>query len=126
MKIPAYKEPISQPALLLLARYHKKWDIVEKLSKIPVEAIFASDGCSMWPDEFKGLSIYEDCFWHDVRYWLGGTEVERVIADCFLTVDVARKQLPQIARKMFIGVSTGGADTIFNFEWEWGYGGFTC
>ena len=44
---------------------------------------FKSDGCSLFPD--RSLMSQEDwclcCFEHDIVYWKGGTEAERLKAD---------------------------------------------
>jgi hypothetical protein len=53
---------------------------------------FKSDGCSAWPDEWQGVSLYPAAFVHDLKYWAGypGEHVERLVADAELMIDVAR------------------------------------
>jgi hypothetical protein len=61
-----------------------------KIEKDPPKKPFKSDGCSMWFDTWKGISLYPACFLHDLKYWAGypGEDVERLISDAELMMDV--------------------------------------
>ena len=52
--------------------------------------------------------MYDACFFHDLRYWVGGSDDDRLIADAELMIDVARLGLAEMAQTMFIGVRTWG------------------
>ena len=52
--------------------------------------------------------MYEACFFHDLRYWIGGTEEERLVADAKLMIDVAEMGEAWMAQTMFAGVRVGG------------------
>ena len=82
---------------------------------------FSSDGCSMWPDEWEGISLYDACFWHDAEYWVGGSQVDKLAADCALAVAVARKTgHAELGLVMFEGVTAGGNAPYA--PWRWGFG----
>ena len=85
---------------------------------------FTSDGCSMFPD--KSLILEQDwcecCFVHDIAYWKGGTEEERLLADEALR-DCVFKQTgnKMLADTIFHGVRLGGSPYFYNW-YRWGYG----
>jgi hypothetical protein len=90
----------------------------------PVLEQFSSDGCSSWPDG----SIFEPtlwkscCFEHDISYWMGGTEDERVKADEGLRDCVIQKtQKPLAGWVMYSGVRVGGGPG-YETPYRWGYG----
>lgn len=85
---------------------------------------FISDGCSLFPD--SSLINADDwcacCLEHDIAYWKGGTEAERLAADqalrdCVLeaTGDV------HLSEAMYLGVRMGGSPYFKNW-YRWGYG----
>jgi hypothetical protein len=83
-----------------------------------------SDGCSVWFDSWKGISLYPACFVHDLKYWVGypGEDVERLIADAELMIDVARLlNSTGMAETMFHGVRVGGHE-MFEQSFSWGFG----
>jgi hypothetical protein len=48
--------------------------------------------------------MYEACFFHDLKYWAGGDDIDRLIADFELGIDVAKLGLPDMAQTMYEGV----------------------
>jgi hypothetical protein len=95
-----------------------------KIEKDPPKKPFKSDGCSMWFDTWKGISLYPACFLHDLKYWAGypGEDVERLVADAELMMDVARLLgSTEMAETMFHGVRIGGHE-IFKRSFSWSFG----
>lgn len=100
--------------------------ILTQISCSKREAIsdFTSDGCSLFPD--RSLIDESDwcdcCLVHDIAYWKGGTEEERLVADIALRECVlARTGDEALADLMFEGVRLGGSP-YFNTWYRWGYG----
>ncbi|MEX0329829.1 MAG: hypothetical protein AB3N64_00265 [Puniceicoccaceae bacterium] len=92
--------------------------------KTPGLADFRSDGCSLFPD--RSLILEEDwcdcCFEHDIAYWMGGTEEERLAADIALRECVLEKTgNADLADLMYEGVRLGGSPYFYNW-YRWGYG----
>lgn len=85
---------------------------------------FSSDGCSLFPDRSV---INEDdwcacCFEHDIAYWMGGTEEERLAADVALRECILEKTgNEELADMMYTGVRVGGSPYFYNW-YRWGYG----
>ena len=84
---------------------------------------FTSDGCSVFPD--GTLSEQElwlsCCTAHDLAYWQGGTEQQRLEADQQLESCVAEVGQPEIAKLMLMGVRVGGSPYLPT-QFRWGYG----
>ena len=85
---------------------------------------FSSDGCSLFPD--RSLINEDDwcecCFEHDIAYWKGGTEEERLLADQALRDCVFEKTgNRELAEAMYTGVRLGGSPYFYNW-YRWGYG----
>jgi len=85
---------------------------------------FSSDGCSMFPDQ--SLINSDDwcrcCFEHDIAYWKGGTEEERLTADLSLRQCVLKSTGDEaLAEMMYQGVRVGGSPYFYNW-YRWGYG----
>ena len=85
---------------------------------------FSSDGCSMFPDQ--SLINSDDwcrcCFEHDIAYWQGGTEEERMAADLALRQCVLESTGDEaLAEMMYQGVRLGGSPYFYNW-YRWGYG----
>jgi hypothetical protein len=85
---------------------------------------FTSDGCSLFPD--RSLIDAKDwcdcCFQHDIAYWQGGTEAQRLAADERLRHCVFQKTGdPRLADAMYNGVRLGGSPYFYNW-YRWGYG----
>jgi hypothetical protein len=85
---------------------------------------FTSDGCSLFPDSslIHADDWCECCLEHDIAYWRGGTEAERLAADKALR-DCVLQQTgdAQLAEAMYIGVRMGGSPYFKNW-YRWGYG----
>jgi hypothetical protein len=85
---------------------------------------FASDGCSLFPD--RNLILEQDwcgcCLEHDIAYWKGGTEAQRLSADTALRACVVEKTGDDVlATTVFSGVRFGGSPYFYNW-YRWGYG----
>ena len=62
------------------------------------------------------------CLAHDLAYWRGGTEQDRLNADIALKNCVQQStKNPVLANLMFEGVRLGGTFTFFT-SYRWGYG----
>ena len=87
-------------------------------------APFISDGCSLFPD---GTPAHPElwcdcCLRHDVAYWQGGSDDDRLAADRALRACVeARTDDPALARLVYVGVRAGGS-SVFPTGFRWGYG----
>ncbi len=85
---------------------------------------FRTDGCTLFPN--KSLIDESDwcdcCLVHDIAYWKGGTEEDRLAADEALRLCVLERTGDDIlARVMFDGVRLGGSPH-FPTWYRWGYG----
>lgn len=90
----------------------------------PALRAFYSDGCSLFVDGTPADRRLwcECCFVHDLAYWRGGTEAERLAADERLRDCVAAKTGDaRLASAMFEAVRVGGAPVFPNW-YRWGYG----
>jgi hypothetical protein len=104
------------PALLLLA--------LGACAAKPALRPFYSDGCSLFPDGTPGdpRRWCDCCYVHDLAYWRGGTEDERLAADTALRACVLEKTGDaRLASAMFEAVRLGGAPVFPNW-YRWGYG----
>lgn len=83
---------------------------------------FSSDGCSMSPDGIPGqISWVDCCIRHDIKYWLGGTESQRLEADKALRGCISDKASSFIASIYYLGVRAGGGPDQ-RMSYRWGYG----
>jgi hypothetical protein len=85
---------------------------------------FESDGCTLFPDNspINKSDWCDCCFEHDISYWQGGTEEERLKADEALRDCVKEKTGDEnLADLMFNGVRLGGSPYFYNW-YRWGYG----
>ena len=85
---------------------------------------FTSDGCSLFPDRslIDARDWCECCVQHDIAYWQGGTELQRLAADEQLRACVLAKTDDELlAETMFNGVRMGGSPWFYNW-YRWGYG----
>lgn len=85
---------------------------------------FTSDGCSLFPDSslIDAKDWCECCVTHDIAYWKGGSEAERLAADGALRDCVLLATGDsQLAETMYIGVRLGGSPYFKNW-YRWGYG----
>lgn len=85
---------------------------------------FTSDGCSLFPDRslINSDDWCECCLEHDIAYWQGGTEEQRLEADRKLRDCVLENTGNQaLAETMYQGVRLGGSPYFYNW-YRWGYG----
>ena len=85
---------------------------------------FSNDGCSLFPDgSFKQKDLWCNCcVVHDVAYWQGGSDAQRLAADKKLRSCVLKKtKNPVLAELMYQGVRVGGSSMIPSW-YRWGYG----
>ena len=85
---------------------------------------FSSDGCSLFPDAslINETDWCDCCFQHDVAYWKGGAEQERLAADQQLKQCVLQTSNDRVlANIMYEGVRFGGSPYFYNW-YRWGYG----
>jgi hypothetical protein len=84
---------------------------------------FTTDGCSLFPDgTYHQQSLWLSCcIHHDLAYWKGGTEQQRLAADQSLERCVSQVGEPEIAKLMLAGVRVGGSP-YFPTSYRWGYG----
>ncbi len=87
-------------------------------------APFSSDGCSLFPDQslVNDDDWYDCCLAHDIAYWQGGTEQQRLNADLALMQCVEQTtQDALLAQLMYHGVRAGGSAYFYTW-YRWGYG----
>ncbi len=84
---------------------------------------FTSDGCSNWPDGsiFDSTLWKTCCFEHDISYWMGGSEKERLQADEKLKMCVGDRVHFMAGWVMYSGVRVGGGPG-YDTPYRWGYG----
>ena len=85
---------------------------------------FESDGCTLFPDSslIDKTDWCECCFDHDIAYWQGGLEEERLKADETLRDCVLEKTGDEnLAKVIYQGVRFGGSPYFYNW-YRWGYG----
>lgn len=85
---------------------------------------FSSDGCSLFPDS-SAITRHDwcdCCFQHDIVYWRGGSEKQRLNADLKLRQCVLDKtDNKALSTLMYEGVRVGGSP-FFHTWYRWGYG----
>jgi len=91
-----------------------------------VEALkpFSTDGCSLFPDgTFSDKDKWQDCcIEHDIAYWKGGTEQDRLDADLELKRCIfERTGDAMLAQTVYDAVRAWGSP-IFPAWYRWGYG----
>lgn len=103
----------------------KRQDVADWLKKPMIKQLkpFISDGCSFWPEGTKENKTkwIRCCIIHDYKYWKGGTEKEREVADADLYRCIDKVQGSIIAEMMETGTNVGGSP-IFKTSFRWGYG----
>lgn len=85
---------------------------------------FTSDGCTLFPnrDLISSQDWCDCCLQHDIAYWKGGTEQQRLAADVALRDCVlAKTENNALANLMYEGVRFGGSPYFYNW-YRWGYG----
>ena len=122
--MPPIKEVVPLEKIREICLHFGLMPLWEKIEADPPPKPFASDGCTGWFDEWRGVSLYTPCFLHDLKYWAGrpGESVERLVADAELMIDVARALgSTEMAEVMFRGVRIGGHEG-FRASFSWGFG----
>jgi len=102
-----------------LVSFQKQAEEIYKDRVLPAKK-FTTDGCSMWPNSTAGYSWEELCIEHDMAYWVGGTEQERLEADQKFR-DGVNKISPFVGNVMYSAVRLGGNKWV-PAPWRWGYG----
>jgi hypothetical protein len=85
---------------------------------------FTSDGCSLFIDgTFEKPDLWKECcLTHDIAYWQGGTQEERLEADLAFKACVEKKTGDStLAELMYDAVRLGG-EPYFPTWYRWGYG----
>lgn len=85
---------------------------------------FTSDGCSLFVDgTFEKPDLWKECcLKHDIAYWQGGTQEERLKADLAFKSCVENKTGDStLAELMYDAVRVGG-EPYFPTWYRWGYG----
>ncbi|MCB0368191.1 MAG: hypothetical protein KDD45_01820 [Bdellovibrionales bacterium] len=90
---------------------------------------FSTDGCSLSPNSLFGVNFVNCCIDHDIAYWLGGSEQDKITADQQFKICVREKFQKKhstivsdsIAEIYYYGVSLGGVNSLPN-SFRWGYG----
>lgn len=84
---------------------------------------FATDGCSLW---FDGTPEQPNlwrhcCVAHDLDYWQGGTEEQRLKSDEAIQRCVSKAQGKAMAGYMYANIRWGGSPYWIT-TYRWGYG----
>lgn len=84
---------------------------------------FTTDGCSLFPDRAGQADWCSCCLAHDLAYWRGGTQAQRLAADRELRACVQRKTGNHLlAQSMYLGVRPGGTPHLATpFRWAYGW-----
>jgi len=84
---------------------------------------FSTDGCSLFPDGMPNdrTRWQTCCIQHDIQYWQGGSQEQRIRSDQELLHCVKKTGQEKIARLMHQGVRLGGAPW-WPAPYRWGYG----
>lgn len=84
---------------------------------------FTTDGCSMWLDGTpERPHLWRHCcVAHDLDYWQGGTEEQRLKSDERIRACVSKAQGKAMADYMYANVRWGGSP-YWMTTYRWGYG----
>lgn len=99
---------------------------IKKWRALPLEVQlqpFSSDGCSMSPDGTpdEPNKWLKCCVLHDIKYWVGGSEDERLSADHDLKMCLHEEGAIIADSLYYIGVRIGGRPYYYT-SYRWGYG----
>ena len=121
-RLPKVGERCTHEDIIKVCKFFGWRDLAERIEREKDHLDdFVSDGCSMWPDEFRGKDYHKCCVAHDIEYWVGGTEDERFRADCRLAICVSRVAGHEMATIMLAGVRAGGG-SHWHKSYSWGFG----
>ncbi len=115
----------SNAELIVVCQVNGRQDLARQLIQKPFTRPFKSDYCSMFFDRVGGVAIGKCCFFHDIAYGCGGSELMRFQADLRLAEDVAKELAKAgkeeegigVALAMLEGVRVGGRVG----PWAWGF-----
>ena len=123
-ELPAKGQTVQMEQIQAITRHFELHALWKKIEKDPPMNDFSSDGCSGWVEKWDGISLYQACFLHDLKYWAGypNEKVARLRADSELMVDVAEALgSTKMAETMFAGVRAGGSERL-KLPFSWGFG----
>lgn len=111
------------PLLQVHAREVYDLSLLKKSAVPNILMPFESDACSViaeGPD--KDPTKWQDCcVEHDFKYWIGGTEKDRLAADKEFLGCLKSKTSPVWARLVYMGVRVGGTPHA-STTYRWGFG----
>ena len=87
--------------------------------------VFTQDGCSLFPNQLPGHDFRKACLTHDIAYWAGGSESERLAADIAFkeTISHTGPVGPIFSHVMYSGVRVFGNSWLAKMtNANWGYG----
>lgn len=111
VKIDQEFKPDNLPDLQMEARAKASGNVVKE---------FTTDACSIFPNKIKGIDITDICIEHDMAYWAGGTEEQRLLADKRLRRE-ANSRVDHLGDVMYWLFRFTG-NSKFPTPWKWGYG----
>ena len=85
---------------------------------------FTTDGCSLFPDgTFSDKEKWQDCcIEHDIAYWQGGSEAERLKADLELKRCIFERTGDQVLSDLVYDSVRIWGSPVFPAWYRWGYG----
>jgi hypothetical protein len=85
---------------------------------------YTSDICSWSPDGSpRNPNLFHDCcVIHDVKYWIGGSAIQRKDADGALYQCVLNQSGSKVIADLYYYVVRMGGVPNSRLPWEWGYG----
>ena len=123
IKLPKKGQEVSLEEIMNICAVYNLNDLWYKIEQDPPKKPFKSDGCSGgWPDTWNEYNLYPACFIHDLKYWNGGDDVDRLIADAELMIDIVKITGDVgLAQIMFAGVRAGGGPH-YKRSYSWNFG----
>lgn len=86
---------------------------------------FYHDGCTLFPDKLPWADYRRICLLHDIKYWVGGSDEDRLRADLEFKDAIAHTNLlgTPTSYLAYYGVRLFGDSFITKFyNANWGYG----
>jgi hypothetical protein len=85
---------------------------------------FSTDGCSLFIDgTFEKPDLWQECCHkHDIAYWQGGTQEQRMEADLAFKACVEKKTGDSTLAKLMFDAVRAGGEPYFPTWYRWGYG----
>lgn len=122
MNLPPKNAPIPIEGVIKICEEYGLIRQLRKIQEDPPKKPFVFDGASGLPERLSKL-IDPAALPHDIDYWLGGTEEERLIADCNFckrVITLCGRSYME-AEAAFNAVRIGGASWLPT-PWHWGFG----